>query len=155
MQSLRFEFHIPQGLNTEEVKEIEGLLENVKSALKIDYKTSRISQEEENMLKSQFLWNLAISKGIGIHQSKRSKSLYPQLLVFNDDIAITFYPQRRPGVEISIQDFLSGLLNGEVKCLHQTNEIEGIISGRKEIKNDADRNAYDSMESSTSKRVSY
>jgi hypothetical protein len=45
-------------------------------------------------------------------------------VVFVDGKKITFYPQERVKEAITIQDFLNGLLNGEVKCLHEKYEIE-------------------------------
>lgn len=122
---LMFEFYIPRSLkDIDEVKEIEDLLEKVKSSFKLKTVKRIINDTEEEVLKSKILWGLAVAKRIRIRQTRKSKSLYPQLVVLINDEAITFYPQARTSKEITIKGFLNGLLNGEVKCLHEKYEIE-------------------------------
>lgn len=122
---LRLEFYVPRGLREmPEVKEVEGLLENVKSNFELEIGKHIIDDRGEEELKSKILWGLSVAKRIKIKQTRKSKSLYPQLIVFSGDKPITFYPQARVKREITIQEFLEGLLNGEIKCLHEKIEIE-------------------------------
>ena len=122
---LRLEFYVPRSLeNTQDVREIEELLEKVKDSLKIDVKKFIIDENGEKNLKSKILWGLSVTKRIRIKQTRKSKSLYPQLIVFENDKPITFYPQARAGQEITIKEFLEGLLKGEIRCLHEKFEIE-------------------------------
>ncbi len=123
MNKLKLELYIPRG-DWAETEEIESLLKMAKSTLHIDYEKSIIDEEEERDLKIDSLLSLSVSKRIKIKQSRKGKSLYPQLIVFVDGKEITFYPQERVKEAITIQDFLKGLLNGEVKCLHEKYEIE-------------------------------
>lgn len=120
---MNLKFYVPRG-NWTEAKEIESLLEKVKSALDIDYEKLTIDEKHEHDLKQDVLWNLSVFNRIKIKQSKKSKSLYPQLVVFVDGKSITFYPQERAKEKITIQEFLTGLLNDEVRCLHEKSKIE-------------------------------
>ncbi|VVB63370.1 Uncharacterised protein [uncultured archaeon] len=127
MNKLKLEFYLPQG-NWPEAAEIEVLLEQVKNTLHIDYEKSIIDEKKEQDLKRDLLWSLSVFNRIKIKQSRKGKSLYPLLLVSSDSKEITFYPQERVKEEITIQDFLRGLLNGEVKCLHDiSKEFVGIF----------------------------
>lgn len=120
---MKLKFYVPRG-DWAESEEIGSLLEEVKDDLNIDYEKSIITEEEERNLKEDLLLSPSVSKRIKIKQSRKGKSLYPQLVVFVNGKAATFYPQQRVKEAITIQDFLKGLLNGEVKCLHEKYEIE-------------------------------
>ena len=123
---LTLELYIPRALrDSSEVKEIENLLEKVNSSFKLK-STKHImnNSTEEEALKSKILWGLAVAKRIRISQTRKSKILYPQLIVKKSDEAMTFYPQARTSKKVTIEDFLNGLSNGEVICLHEKHEIE-------------------------------
>lgn len=127
---IKFAFYIPEGLKeTEEVKEIERLLDNINSAYKIGVNRNTIDRDKENQIKSQFLWHLSVVKRIGIKQTIRTKALYPQLIIFNENTPITFYPQTYGKDDITIKDFLDGLLKNRVKCLHDDKELKEILIG--------------------------
>ena len=127
---LKLEFYVPRALEeTPDVKEIEELLNKVKSSLNINVKKFVIDESGEKDLKSKILWGLSVAKRIRIKQTRKSKSLYPQLVVFGNDKPITFYPQARAGEEITIKEFLEGLLKGEIRCLHEKFEIEDELRG--------------------------
>ena len=127
---LKLEFYVPRALeDTQDVKEVEELLKKVKNSLKINVKKLVIDEDGEEDLKSQVLWGLSVAKRIRIKQTRKSKSLYPQLVVFGNDKPITFYPQARAGQEITIKEFLEGLLKGEIRCLHEKFEIEDELRG--------------------------
>lgn len=129
---LRLEFYVPRGLqDTQDVKEVEELLEKIKNSLKINVKKIIIDENGEEELKSKILWGLSVAKRIRIKQTRKSKSLYPQLIVFSNDKPITFYPQARTGEEITIKELLEGLLKGEVRCLHEKFEIEDELKGER------------------------
>lgn len=127
---LKLEFYVPRALEgTQDVKEVDELLKKVKSSLKINVKKLVIDEDGEEDLKSKILWGLSVAKRIRIKQTRKSKSLYPQLVVFGNDKPITFYPQARAGQEITIKEFLEGLLKGEIRCLHEKFEIENELKG--------------------------
>jgi len=126
----KFEFYVPRVLeDTQDAEEIEELLKKVKSSLKINVKKLVIDEDGEEDLKSKILWGLSVAKRIRIKQTRKSKSLYPQLVVFVNDKPITFYPQARAGQEITIKEFLEGLLKGEIRCLHEKFEVEDELKG--------------------------
>jgi len=126
----KFEFYVPRALeDTQDAEEIEELLKKVKSSLKINVKKLVIDEDGEEDLKSKILWGLSVAKRIRIKQTRKSKSLYPQLVVFGNDKPITFYPQARAGQEITIKEFLEGLLKGEIRCLHEKFEVEDELKG--------------------------
>ena len=127
---LKLEFYVPHTLeDTRDVKEVEELLKKVKNSLKINVKKFVIDEDGEEALKSKILWGLSVAKRIRIKQTRKSKSLYPQLVVFGNDKPITFYPQARAGQQITIKEFLDGLLKGGIKCLHEKFEIEDELRG--------------------------
>lgn len=129
---LKLEFYVPRDLEeTPDVKEIEELLKKVKSSLNVDVKKYIIDENGEEDLKSKILWGLSVAKRIRIKQTRKSKSLYPQLVVFGSNKPITFYPQARAGQEITIKEFLEGLLKGEIRCLHEKFEIEDELKGER------------------------
>lgn len=105
------------------------MLKRVKSSLNVDVKKFVIDENGEEDLKSKILWGLSVAKRIRIKQTRKSKSLYPQLVVFGNDKPITFYPQARAGQEITINEFLEGLLKGEIRCLHEKFEIADELRG--------------------------
>ncbi len=129
---LRLEFYVPRALEgTQDVKDVEELLKKVKSSFNVKVKKLVIDEDGEEDLKSNILWGLSVAKRIRIKQTRKSKSLYPQLIVFGNNKPITFYPQARAGKEITIKEFLEGLLRGEIKCLHEKFEIEDELRGRR------------------------
>ncbi|WP_144433163.1 hypothetical protein [Thermococcus sp. 2319x1] len=129
---LKLEFYVPRALEeTPDVKEIEELLNEVKSSLNINVQKFVIDESGEEDLKSKILWGLSVAKRIRIKQTRKSKSLYPQLVVFGNNKPITFYPQARAGEEITIKEFLEGLLKGEIRCLHEKFEIEDELRGER------------------------
>ncbi len=129
---LRLEFYVPRALeDTQDVRDVEELLKKVKSSFSVKVKKLVIDEDGEEDLKSNILWGLSVAKRIRIKQTRKSKSLYPQLIVFGNNKPITFYPQARAGQEITIKEFLEGLLRGEIKCLHEKFEIEDELRGRK------------------------
>jgi hypothetical protein len=125
---IRFAFYIPEGLkDTGEVKEIEKLLGSINSAYQIGINKHTIDRMKENQIKSQFLWQLSVVKRIGIKQTIRTKALYPQLLIFNENTPITFYPQTYGKEDLTIKEFLEGLLKNKVKCLHDDKELKELL----------------------------
>jgi hypothetical protein len=124
-------FYIPKGIkDAEEVKEIEKILERFKPSSILKISKEIMDEADEEKVKELILFP-AVYKRIKIRQTRRTKSLYSQLVIFENDRAITFYPQSRGRDEITIQDFLEGLLRNEVKCLHDRQEIESKIKGSK------------------------
>lgn len=127
---IKFAFYIPEGLkDTEEVKEIEKILDNVKPSYNIAVDKQIIDRSVEEQIKSQFLWHLSVVKRIGIKQTIRTKSLYPQLVIFNEDKPVTFYPQNYGKENITIKEFLEGLLRGKIRCLHDEKDIKELLIG--------------------------
>jgi len=126
--NLKFIFYVPEGLkDTEDVKEIERVLDNVKPAYNIAIDKQIIDRLIEEQIKSQFLLHLSVVKRIGIKQTIRTKSLYPQLVIFDEDKPVTFYPQTYGGAHITITEFLKQLLKNRVKCLHDEKELKEIL----------------------------
>ncbi|MFH1328827.1 MAG: hypothetical protein ABIH76_08320 [Candidatus Bathyarchaeota archaeon] len=128
--NLHLAFYVPRGLaDGGDIKEIDDLLDEIKTSLKIKVRKEIIDDKGEEELKDQTLFVLAVRNRIKIKQTIKTKRLYPQLVVVYENRAVTFYPQSRPGNKITIQDFLKGLLKKEVKCLHEKYEIEDAIKG--------------------------
>ena len=111
-------------LEWKEVKEILPLLEKVGSIFDLKIEKKEIKKFGEEKLKSTILWPLSISKRIKIHQTRRTKSLYTQLVIFLDNKPFTFYPQGYGKKQITIKQFLEELIKGRVLCLHEALEFE-------------------------------
>ena len=123
--AIKFGLYIPRGSeDSKDAAEIKTTLEKVRPLYNIKIINHIMDKKEENKLKSQILWHLSVVKRIGIKQTKRTKSLYPQLIVFSGNTPLTFYPQSYGKGRVTIQNFLEGLLNGKVKCLHDKYEID-------------------------------
>ncbi|MCD6092622.1 MAG: hypothetical protein J7J38_01210 [Candidatus Aenigmarchaeota archaeon] len=126
--SIKFVFYIPEGLkDTDDVRKIDRFLDKIGSLYNIEVIKQVINSSEEEQIKSQFLWRLSVVKRIGIKQTLRTKSLYPQLVIFNGDAPLTFYPQSYGKEYISIEEFLEELLKKRIRCLHDEEEIKEII----------------------------
>jgi hypothetical protein len=122
---IKLKLYLPLGFaNNTDSKVVEKLLEDLKSKGKVISEKVIIDQKEEADLKSKILMNISICKGIAIKQSRKSKMLYPQLVVFSDDKPIIFYPQERAGKKIDVQEFLKGLLSGNFKSLQDIGDLE-------------------------------
>jgi hypothetical protein len=126
--SIKFVFYIPERLeDANDVKEIDRFLDKIKSLYNIEVIKQVINSSEEEQIKSQFLWRLSVVKRIGIKQTLRTKSLYPQLVIFDGNVPLTFYPQSYGKEYISIEEFLEELLKKRIRCLHDEEEIKEII----------------------------
>jgi len=117
----RLVFYIP--ISQKESKDVNEII-NLLKRIKIPHKTEVITADKEKELKLNTLIPIAVSKRIKIKQTRKTKFIYPQLVVFSKDRPVTFYPQSYGNKSISIQDFLDGLSKGEVKCLHEVSELE-------------------------------
>lgn len=127
---IKFAFYIPEGLkDTDDIKEVERVIDKVKTTYNVEIKKQIIDRLVEEQIKSQFLLHLSVVKRIGIKQTIRTKSLYPQLVIFNEDRPITFYPQTYGREHITILEFLEQLLKNRVKCLHDEKELKEILMG--------------------------
>lgn len=121
---LKLTLFVPEELeHTKDVKKSWEMLQKVNSFYNIEIAREIIDKKGERELKSHVLWPISISKRIKIKQTKRTKSLYPQLILFFDDKPFTFYSQSYSKDKITIEDFLENLHQGKIKCLHDEEEI--------------------------------
>lgn len=122
---ISFTLFIPEGLkNTKEVEEIWDRLKQVKGSYNIKTSQEIIDKAKEDKLKFEILLPLAVRKRIKIHQTRRTKSLYPQLVIFLEESPFTFYPQGYGKDQITIKQFLEELLKENVYCLHDKEKLE-------------------------------
>jgi hypothetical protein len=110
--------------DTQEAGEVTKLLERLRKEKGIAFNKYLLDDQKENEIKVQSLYGLAVYHKIKIGQTRRTKSLYPVLLVFDEKgRTLTFYPQSRRGAgEITIPQFLEKLLNGKMICLHDLDD---------------------------------
>jgi hypothetical protein len=132
----RLTLFVPEGnKDTKEAENNWELLKEVESLYHINVSKQLINRDEEEKLKSEILWRISITKRIRFAKTNKAKSLYPQLILFFDDEPFTFYPQSYSKDRITMEEFLKGLIQGEIKCLHDTNKlIENIRAFKKEEK---------------------
>jgi len=122
---IKLKLYLPRAFaDNADAKVVEKLLEEIKSKGEVISEKVILDQKEEADLKSEILMNISICKGIAIKQSRKSKMLYPQLVVFSDDKPIIFYPQERAGKKIDIQEFLKGLLSEKFMSLQNIDDLE-------------------------------
>ncbi|MBU4313366.1 MAG: hypothetical protein KJ821_01025 [Actinobacteria bacterium] len=127
--SFKFTLYIPKDCkDSESVKKTWEVLRKIGSLYNIKINKQIINKEKEWELKSQILWFLAVYKRIKIKQTRKAKSLYPQLVIFAGNKPFSFYPQSYGKDEITIEQFLEGLLKGNVCCLHDKEELEKHLS---------------------------
>jgi len=122
---LRLILYIPE--DEEKSKEVEKILHLLEEVQKVfpnmAVETKLMDKVLENKLKFDVLLKISVTQRIKIKQTKRTKSLYPQLVIYESEEPITFYPQARGEKEIDIENFLVGMLKGEVRCLHEEVKI--------------------------------
>ena len=110
-------YYIPEKLkDSKNVIETLDLLKHVKTpkSIKFEYETKMMDTEDEERLKDNILLTLSVKYGIKIKQTQKTKSLYPQLVVYWNDNLWRFYPENRAGEkEYTIKDFLNGLSMGK------------------------------------------
>jgi len=111
---LKLEFYALEDMDVKEVEE-RDLTDSLKNVKKF------VIDENVEDLKSKILWSLFVNERI--KQTKKSKSLYPQCVVFENDKS---YPQARFGEGI----FLGRVLKGEI-CLHEKFKIKELRGGIK------------------------
>jgi hypothetical protein len=68
-------------LEWQEVQEILPLLEKVGAIFDLKIEKKEIKKFGEEKLKSTILWPISVWKRIRIHQTRRTKSLYTQLVI--------------------------------------------------------------------------
>ena len=99
---------------------ITDMLAKVESDMKIPYNKRVFEKDEAHKEK---LLTLSVMYRLRLPQTSKSKELaYPHLILCNEnDEPIIFYPQIRRSktgrVEISISNYLTGLLEGHVRSL--------------------------------------
>lgn len=101
---------------------VDALLSEVRKRYGISVRKQPL-EEGGKALKSSTLLALAVANRIAIKQTRRKKTLYPQLVVFEGKRPLTFYPQARRGSEIEIAQFLRALLRRKVLCLHDDGKL--------------------------------
>jgi len=102
--------------NSREIKEIIANLG--KTGLPFDVTLFEESSEVEKNLRWNILLPISVSKRIKIKQTRRTKSLYPHLIIFENNVPKTFYPQTRAGQkEISIEEFCENISKGNTRSL--------------------------------------
>jgi len=123
--SFKFTLYIPKDYkDSEDVKKAWDILRKIGTLYNIKINKQIINKEKEWEIKTQILWFLAVYKRIKIKQTRKTKSLYPQLVIFTGNKPFYFYPQSYGKDVITIEQFLEGLLEGEVRCLHEKFEIK-------------------------------
>ena len=121
---VEFVFYLPEMFHLDE--KIRELLESCKEKLKIKYRIETLDSIKEGILKDSLI-PLCVKYGVGYQKTRKSKSLYPQLLVIENEKPIAFYPQLRKGEAIGIEDFLLGLLDRQVRGFYNADLLEKLI----------------------------
>jgi hypothetical protein len=102
--------------NSKEIKDIIASLS--KTGLRFDVTLFEENSEIEKNMRWNILLPISVSKRIKIKQTRRTKSLYPHLIILENNIPKTFYPQIRAGQkEISIEEFCESFSNGNTRSL--------------------------------------
>jgi len=119
--ALHHVYCLPKGSESSpEALSIIDMLSQVESAMKIPY-DKRIFENDE--VHKEKLMALSVMYRLRLPQTSKTKLLlYPHLVLCNEDNEpVIFYPQIRRSkngrVQVTIEDYLKGLLKGRVKSL--------------------------------------
>jgi hypothetical protein len=119
---IRLELYIPKNFaSMGEVSEVLSLLDKVKTELGFPYRNVQLEEEKWEKIKMRGLLPMGEKQKIDFPQIGARKQPQIFLLVFIGEDVATFYPQagREKGVTIKVLDFLSGLLNREIKAINE------------------------------------
>jgi hypothetical protein len=143
--SLRHVYCVPNGFEQlRECKEALQLLSRVNERLSIPFENRRITNEDEASRVKMELLPLSVSSRLGVHKSAKGKSLYPQLLIYEDSDLVAFFPQMRKAkngrLEVRITEYLNSLLSGSLKSLVSIPALEEKVP-RKQVVDDEELKA--------------
>lgn len=111
------EFWLPKySVALPETLEVQDLLSKLKRRYDVRIEVLK-NEVEEGALKGQML-TPSVWHRIRFPQTRKGKSLYPVLVVRHGGELVSFFPQRRGREQVTMTEFLKGLLRGEVKSLH-------------------------------------
>jgi hypothetical protein len=125
----RHVYYVPAELATlPGEQEVSHLLTEVREKLMIPFEKHTIHQgDETDRLKSTLL-PLSVQNRLRIHQTARSKTLYPHLLIVDGDKPVAFFPQIRREKErklvIDVRQYLRSLLAGQIESMTPIPSIE-------------------------------
>lgn len=106
-----------------------SLLKEVGEQLEVRTSIEKLTKAQLDEIKFKLLIPIAVSKRIGLKQTRKTKSMYAHLLVFLDGEIFTFYPQRYGDKEITTKEFLAGLEEGNILCLHDKGALGTYFAG--------------------------
>ncbi len=113
-EAKRFVLYVPQnqqdftGSIQKLIREVEG-----KRGIRCQMKIFKENSEDEEELRYKILMPLAILNQVGFRKTKRTKTLYPHLVVYRGEKPVTFFPQHRPTIWVEIEDYLQSILDGK------------------------------------------
>lgn len=120
-------FVSPEVHDEKELKRIETLLEEIHSKLKIEYKKEPITDQKSF---TKYLFKTCIPQMAHIKIPRtRTRYILIVLVIYRDDEPLVWYPQKKKGhEEISIEDFLRGLLEKSPAPSIASREITEILN---------------------------
>ncbi len=137
--------------------EVVHLLSMVKRELGIPYERRVLSRRSEVDQLRRTLVHLSVSERLRVHQTSKSKVLYPHLLVLAERTPVAFFPQIRreksKRIEVGVSEYLMSLLNGSLESLIPIPPIEQRIPRREKVDEALLKRGYLEMAAET-RRVS-
>ena len=137
--------------------EVVHLLSMVKRELGIPFERRVLSKRSEVDQFRRTLVHLSVSERLRVHQTSKSKMLYPHLLVLAERVPVAFFPQIRREksrrIEVGVSEYLTSLLSGSLESLVSIPSIEQKIPRREKVNEALLKRGYLEMAAET-RRVS-
>lgn len=125
----RHVYYVPAELaNLPGEQEVSQLLTEVREKLMIPFETHTIHQGDETEKLKSTLLPLSVQNRLRIHQTARTKIVYPHLLIVEGNTPVAFFPQIRKEknrkLVIDVRQYLTSLLAGSFESITPIPTIE-------------------------------
>lgn len=143
----RHVYYLPAQLaNLPGEQEVSQLLNEVRDKLMIPFETHTIHEGVETEQLKSTLLSLSVQNRLPIHQTARTKTLYPHLLVVEEDRPVAFFPQIRREKErkliIDVRQYLRSLLEGSFDSITPIPAIERKLPRKEKVDEELLKEGY-------------
>lgn len=143
----RHVYYVPAELaNLPGEDEITGLLSQVRDKLMIPYEKHTIRQRDEMERLKLTLLPLSIQNRLRLHQTAKSKTLYPHLLILDGNRPVAFFPQirreRQRKLIVDVAQYLRSLLAGSFESITPIPSIEQRVPRKEKVDEELLKEGY-------------
>lgn len=143
----RHAYYVPAELaNSAGEHEISQLLAEVRDKLMIPYEKHTIHQGNEMERLKSTLLPLSVQNRLRLHQTAKTKTLYPHLLILEGNTPVAFFPQIRREKErkliVDVRQYLRSLLAGSLESITPIPSIEQKVPRKEKVDEQLLREGY-------------